>query len=208
MRQNKNNIKVIFWDFDGVIIDSNNIREMGFKRVLSGYPIEQVEQLLNYHRINGGLSRYVKFDYFFREIRNERTHEKEILELAFRFSNIMKQLLVNEDLIIREIIDFISKNHNNYIMHITSGSDEEELRFLCKEHGIDSYFSSINGSPTPKMDLIEKLMLVNGYDNDECVVVGDSRNDLEASTQNNILFLCYNNDDLCIDNHRFVDFFK
>ena len=63
--------RVILWDFDGVIINSNQIRERGFREVLSEYPISQIESLIDFHRRNGGLSRYVKFKYFFNDIRGE-----------------------------------------------------------------------------------------------------------------------------------------
>ena len=62
-------IRVIFWDFDGVILNSNKVRDKGFETVLSGFPKEEVDKLLKFHRQNGGLSRYVKFRYFFEEIK-------------------------------------------------------------------------------------------------------------------------------------------
>lgn len=61
----------IIWDFDGVIVESNHIREKGFRKVLESFPENQVEELLVFHNNNGGLSRYVKFRYFFENIRKE-----------------------------------------------------------------------------------------------------------------------------------------
>ena len=57
--------KVILWDFDGVILDSDKIRVEGFKQSLKDYPSNQVQALLDYHHRNGGLSRYNKFKFFF-----------------------------------------------------------------------------------------------------------------------------------------------
>ena len=62
------NLKTIFWDFDGVILNSNNIRTKGFRKVLSLYPKTKVDELINFHIANGGLSRYFKFRYFYEEI--------------------------------------------------------------------------------------------------------------------------------------------
>ena len=47
-------IDTIFWDFDGVILSSHEIRELGFKVALEKYPQEQVNTLMRYHRENGG----------------------------------------------------------------------------------------------------------------------------------------------------------
>jgi len=99
--------KIILWDFDGVIINSNSVREAGFRDVLSEYPKEQVEKLIDYHNINGGLSRYVKFRYFFEEIRKESITDDIVLALAQKFSVIMKDLLVNPNLLIGPVVEFI-----------------------------------------------------------------------------------------------------
>ena len=80
-------IKIIFWDFDGVIISSLKIREMGFRAVLKNYPKNQIESLIKYHRENSGWSRYVKFEYFFKKIRKERFTKNDILKLAKSYSN-------------------------------------------------------------------------------------------------------------------------
>lgn len=186
-------IKVIFWDFDGVLMDSNAVRDVGFERVLSEFPKEQVDQLLAFHQANGGLSRYVKFRYFFEEIRNESITDDEILIWAERFSLIMKELLVNTKLLIDETLSFVKENQGKYIMHITSGSDQNELRYLCQSMGIDHLFTSIHGSPKPKKELVKELIEMHEYRQEECVLIGDSYNDYEAARFNKINFMGYNN---------------
>jgi phosphoglycolate phosphatase-like HAD superfamily hydrolase len=188
-------MKVIFWDFDGVLMDSNAVRDIGFEKVLSHYPVDQVEQLLTFHKANGGLSRYVKFRYFFEKIRNEAVTEEQIAVLASRFSIIMKDLLLNEDLLISESLDFVKRNQVKYIMHITSGSDQEELRYLCESLQIAHLFESIHGSPKAKKIWIKELIELHDYSRGECVLIGDSINDWEAADTNDILFMAYNSDD-------------
>lgn len=186
-------INTIFWDFDGVLMDSNLIRDKGFVEVLDGFPENQVEQLLAFHQTNGGLSRYVKFRYFFEKIRGERISDEGIQEWADKFSIIMKKLLNNPELIIHETLGFVKMNYQKYQMHIVSGSDEKELRFLCKELGISSYFKSIHGSPMPKIQLVADLVKQHQYNSENCILIGDSVNDYEAANANQIYFLAYNN---------------
>lgn len=185
-------VKVIFWDFDGVLMDSNAVRDLGFERVLSEFPKEQVDELLAFHQANGGLSRYVKFRYFFEEIRKEPITDDEILIWAERFSLIMKELLVNPKLLIAETMSFVKDNQGRYIMHITSGSDQNELRFLCQSMGIDHLFTSIHGSPKPKKEWVKELIETHGYSKEECVLIGDSYNDFDAAKENGIKFMSYN----------------
>jgi HAD superfamily hydrolase (TIGR01549 family) len=187
---------VIFWDFDGVILDSNKIRDYGFLKCLEEYPEEQVNQLMEYHRLNGGFSRYVKFRYFFEEIRKEQISVEEVDNWAQKFSKIVLKELVNPELLIQENLNYIKKNHKSIKMHVVSGSDQNELRYVCSQLGIDHYFQSIHGSPKPKKDWVKEIIELNGYDLIECLLIGDSVNDLEAARSNGIFFLGFNNDEL------------
>src|SRR5690554_3944199 len=165
-------IKVIFWDFDGVILNSNEVRDNGFVEVLKDFPKEEVDKLLSFHRKNGGLSRYVKFRYFFEEIRKEPITDEEVNTWALRFSEIMLSSLKDKSLLISETVDFIKNNHQHYAMHIVSGSDQTELRALCKSLEIDQYFKSIHGSPTPKNDLVKNILEEHAYDPAKAVLIG------------------------------------
>lgn len=192
----KSNIKTVLWDFDGVIMNSMPVRDNGFEVVLADHSSEEIEQLLKFHRKNGGLSRYVKFRYFFEEIKKKQVTKKEINLLAKRFSKVMLENLLDKTLLIPETIEFIKENYENYEMHIVSGSDQKELRYICKELGIKKYFLSINGSPVPKKQLVANLLHEKNYELQETILIGDSINDYEAAIENGIDFWGYNNPDL------------
>lgn len=186
----------ILWDFDGVILDSMPIRSDGFIEVLKNFPEDEVNDLLDYHLRNGGLSRYVKFRYFFEEIRGEKVSDGKVQEMANSFSEVMRQMLVNPSLLINDSLDFIREYCESVPMHIVSGSDGNELRFLCEALEISKYFQSINGSPTPKKELVRTLLKEHNYAKDNVVLIGDSLNDYEAAADNDIGFLAYNNQSL------------
>jgi phosphoglycolate phosphatase-like HAD superfamily hydrolase len=188
--------KIIFWDFDGVIMDSMPVRRMGFEKTLEKFPKDQVQELLVFHDQNGGLSRYVKFRYFFNEIRNEKITDKQVMELAASFSTIMLSLLIDENLLIKDSVEFIKQNWRKYEMHITSGSDGNELNKICNDLGLSQYFKSINGSPTPKIEIVKQLLQDHNYTKSDVVLIGDSKNDYDASIANDIDFVGYNSEDL------------
>ena len=184
---------VILWDFDGVILDSMPTRGYGFKKVLEDYPDNEVEKLLVFHKENGGLSRYVKFRYFFEEVRDDSLSEEKLSRLANSYSEIMRERLCESENLISEAVNYIKKNQHSFTMHIVSGSDGNELRYLCNQLNISQYFKTIEGSPTPKIKLIGNLIQKFNYTPKELCLIGDSKNDLEAAEANKIDFFGYNN---------------
>lgn len=203
--KNKN---VILWDFDGVILDSMDVREKGFREVLANYPEEQVKQLLKYHNNNGGLSRYVKFRYFQEEILQEEVDEEKVSGMAAEFSAIMRKELTSKERLIREVLEFIQTEYTRFKMHIVSGSDGEELRFLASQLGISAYFESIEGSPTPKISLVKDILKKYNYKREEVCLIGDSINDYEAAHENKINFFGYNNPFLKAKGLSYIEFFS
>lgn len=189
-------IKQILFDFDGVIIDSMNVRDFGFRTVLQKHDKNLVEEFIKYHRYNAGLSRFVKIRYFYEEMLGKTIDESEVIEMAAHFSEIMKERLIVREVIIDETLEFIKRIHGRIAMHIVSGSEENELNFLCKELGLSDFFITIEGSPTAKKQLVENIMAKYGYTRESTILIGDSINDYDAAVENGLGFYGYNNIEL------------
>tara|TARA_B110000211_G_scaffold231439_1_gene293045 strand:- start:2501 stop:3118 length:618 start_codon:yes stop_codon:yes gene_type:complete len=186
-------MKNIFWDFDGVIIDSMKVRDWGFRELFNRFNQDEVNQLIRYHNDNGGLSRYVKIEYFYNNILGKSISKDEIQKYALIFSKLMRNKLVDPNYLILDTISFLQKNYKKYNFHIVSGSDQEELRFLCDELNISKYFLTINGSPTSKNDLVFNLLDLFNINRSDTCLIGDSINDYEAAVINDISFFGFNN---------------
>jgi HAD superfamily hydrolase (TIGR01549 family) len=201
-------IKTILWDFDGVILDSMPVREYGFRKIFEKFDNNLVDKLLEYHNKNGGLSRYVKIKFFYEKLLSQDISSDEVNKIANDFSSIMRQQLTSKKYLIEKTIEFIKNNYKKYNFHIVSGSDQNELRFLCKELSIDKYFISIYGSPIRKNDLVKNLLIEEKYQQNEIILIGDSINDYEASKENNIDFYGYNNLELKEVSSKYLINFK
>lgn len=199
---------VIFWDFDGVILDSMPVRDRGFELVLADFPDHQVAELLRYHRENGGLSRYVKFRYFYEEVLGEPLSDERLNELTSAFSKIMLNELGNSDLLIQDSVEFLKSAAPKFPMHVVSGSDQTELRELCRRLQLSDYFLSIHGSPKPKTQWVGELIEQHQYNPSKAVLIGDSRNDLDAARDNKIEFIGYNNESLKEEADHYIHTFQ
>jgi phosphoglycolate phosphatase-like HAD superfamily hydrolase len=199
-------IKNIIWDFDGVIIDSLPVREKGFEDSLETIVNkEAAQELIQYHRENGGKSRYQKFHHLYKNILQLDIEDSVIAGyvdlLADKYSKIVKSKLCNPALLIGETNRFIKDHYHEYNMHIISGSADIELKYICKALGLERYMLSINGSyPSPthgKTQRVHELMEVFEMDREETVMIGDSINDYHAFVVNSIEhFIGYNSERL------------
>lgn len=172
------------------------MRDYGFREIFKDFDKVLVEKLIEYHSINGGLSRFHKIRYFFNEILKKDIDDKEVKAYADRFSLIMREELVKSKYLILDSVNFIKENYKKYNFHIVSGSEHDELNFLCQKLQTNHYFHSINGSPTPKIELVKNLLIKENYKKSETILIGDSINDYEAAKENNIAFYGYNNQQL------------
>ena len=183
----------LIWDFDGVLIDSNDIREMGFRKVLQGYNPLQIDDFINYHRQNGGLSRYHKFNYFFESIVCEDKASSVINDLCENYKMLMLEALGKDEYLIQETVGFMKRLRYLHEQMLVSASDESELKILTKSLNVDHFFTQILGSPTSKLDNLRMLIEKDLIDPDDAIYIGDSLNDKEAAEINGICFIGYNN---------------
>ena len=200
-------IKNIIFDFDGVILDSVPTKTEGFKKLFQNFSTDEVNKLVLYHELNGGKSRYVKIKYFFNELLHKDISEQEILEYANKYSEITKEELTNPKYIIEDTLNFIKTNHKKYEMHIASGADEEDLKYICEKLDLTKYFLSINGSPKIKSEIVKDILLDNRYDINETILIGDSVNDFDSAKDNGIDFFAYNNQKLK-NHYKYIDKLK
>ena len=61
-------IKAILFDFDGVIVDSVEIKTEAFRDLFRQESADDLERILDYHKAHGGISRVKKIEYFYANI--------------------------------------------------------------------------------------------------------------------------------------------
>ena len=186
--------EVLIWDFDGVIVDSNEIRDNAFYFALDSFDKSKVDVLLSYHRKNGGLSRYEKFDWFFSKFSISITNNEKDLILK-RFSDYCLSRIKDPQILNKQVLDVIKFFYKeNKIMYVASASSNDELNLAAKNLKISKFFCGIFGSPRDKVESVKQIKKSNKKNIDsDFILIGDAINDLNAANKNNIKFLGYNN---------------
>ncbi|MCT7511872.1 HAD family hydrolase [Aliarcobacter cryaerophilus] len=186
-------IKNILWDFDGVILNSMKIKGDGFIELFKEYDEMYLNKLEQYHYDNGGVSRFEKIKYFYNEILQKDITEREVIEFADKFAEIINKNLFNPSNLIEDSVSYIKENYKKYNFHIVSGAEHNELNELCKYFELAEYFISIDGSPTKKDVLVKEVLEKFNYKKNETILIGDAITDYEASMANGIGFYGFNN---------------
>jgi len=184
----KTKYKHLIFDFDGVLAETNEIKFGGFQDLLANYPQEEVKELLQYARKNGGLSCFAKLQYFFKTIRNESIEESRLNELANEYSGAVKQKVIFAKPV-RGSMEFLISNRNRYDFAIVSGSFQPTLQEICAQRMIAHLFIEILGSPVDKASNLEILFSKTGWIKKQALFIGDSVNDYEAATKTGIDFV-------------------
>jgi phosphoglycolate phosphatase-like HAD superfamily hydrolase len=184
---------VLFFDFDGVILDSHEIREAAFRNIFSDIPKHLVDRLIIYHRNHGGISRYAKISWFYNNVLGKNCDDELLQKLSHKFSVYSRLHLSNPDLLIIPTINFIKKVHQLCPLHIITGADEAEIINLCRELDILRFFQSVRGSPTPKNILLAQELANWSYTPEQVIMIGDSITDYNAAYENDVEFYGYNN---------------
>lgn len=180
--------KHIIFDFDGVLVESNEIRFNGFRKLFKDFPVDYVEQLVAFARANGGVSRYVKIKYFFKEILQKPISESFVHQLAAKYSDLVMQDVVHAKPV-KGSLEFLEEFYRKLGFAVASGSDQAELRIICKKRKMDHFFEMVLGSPTDKKDNIATILSELNWKENCVLYVGDSKNDLDAAETSNIDFI-------------------
>ncbi|WP_104706348.1 HAD family hydrolase [Helicobacter bizzozeronii] len=189
-------LKVVVWDFDGVIFDSMHLKYEGFKTLFKRHTKADMDALKAfeaYHYANGGVSRFDKIAYFYQQVLKQDIKPEQINALVEEFGQIIAKDLFSREHLNLEVLDFIQANDLKYTFHIASAALHSELQILCEFLGLKPYFKSIEGSPPQKAKILANLIITHHYKPYEMLLIGDSRSDYESAQANQIPFLGYNN---------------
>jgi phosphoglycolate phosphatase-like HAD superfamily hydrolase len=183
-----NNYKVAIFDCDGVILNSNQVKSNAFSLALHEEDSNLVREFIEYHQENGGVSRYIKFEYFFTNIKKCSNYKKD-LELALkRYAVLSKEGLLKCSEVpgIRQILHYF--NSNNVPCYVASGGDQNEVISVLKHRELFGYFKGVYGSPLSK---IENLGIIEGKQelHKPGLFFGDARSDMLAAKHYNLKFI-------------------
>jgi len=177
----------IVFDFDGVILESNDIKTNAFQELFRAYP-EHQERIVQLHLDNGGMSRFEKFKIIYRDFLKKLLDVDELDRLGTRFSDLVFQAVLQCPFV-SGAREFLEKYSAHYRLFVASGTPQEELRSIVKIRRLDALFQGVYGSPTTKTEILQRIMNEAGLNPTDLVFIGDALGDYQAARDMNIGFI-------------------
>ncbi len=181
-------IKAIIFDFDGVLVESVDIKTRAFAKLFENEGPEIARMVVDYHMRNMGVSRFDKFRYIYSEILRRPLSEEQFKNLCAQFSRLVVDEVVASDWV-SGAKEFLENSHCLYDLYIVSATPEDEIRRIVRRRQMEHYFKGVFGSPAKKSELIRNILNANGYRHDNTIFIGDAIADLEASGETGVSFI-------------------
>ena len=182
-----NEKKILIFDFDGVILDSVNIKTLAFQEIFKRYSRSIIKKITHHHQVHGGISRTNKIKYYYKYFIKKKLTKKNEAEITNRF-----KLIISKKILKCKFIpgSYSFLKNNNYTSYISSGTPQIELKKICKKRGIAKYFKNIYGSPSMKENHIRKIIKKHKKEEKKnFIFLGDSLTDKIAAKRCNITFI-------------------
>lgn len=174
-------IEAIFLDFDGVVVESLNIKSQAFYEIYMVYGEEIANKAKKYHIEHQGVSRYIKFQEIHQIYLKRKLQIEQLEELSKQFSVIVLTKIIQCPFVDGVLKFLEQKNANNIPIFLLSATPHEELIDIVKARKLQQYFKDIYGAPSTKVDSGKKIIEQFKLNPQKIVFVGDSRSDFMAS---------------------------
>ena len=180
--------KSIIYDFDGVILDSVDVKTGAFAEIYRDCDPSTLKLILKHHKTYEGISRYKKFHYYENFILKSNCNEERIEELAKRFHEIVFNKVVAADYIYGAK-EFLIKHSKDKKQFICTGTPEAEILQIVDRLKISTFFDEIYGSPKTKEVIID--IILNNYEleSKDILFFGDALTDYNAANNTGCKFI-------------------
>ena len=184
--------RLMVFDFDGTLVDSNGIKERCLEETVADLP-EGPAALAQARRAGG--NRYQIFSEVARRLNQggdagavaRRGHQ-----LAMDYGRRCARGIAAAPERRGSRAALAALKRRGLRLYVNSSTPQRDLRGLLRSRGLLSYFNGVAGSPRAKTDNLRKILAMERVSPRETVVVGDGADDLSAARSLGTWFVAVN----------------
>lgn len=204
-------IKTVIFDFDGVLVESNDIKTEAFSVLFKDKcNDEEHRRIVQYHIDNLGVSRYKKFSHIYLNILGKNIEPEVLNDLSQSFSGLVMERVIQAPAV-PGVMEFLH-NNKKYECYVVSATPHQEINDIVKLRSMGRYFKGVYGSPREKEELIGDILSKGERPWGTTAYIGDGINDYRAARKCGVHFIArihdYNKELLSLDCLSIYDFRK
>lgn len=181
--------EAVFFDFDGVVLDSVGVKTQAFATMFSKYGPTIEKAVVDYHLANGGVSRFKKFEYYYKHLINKPIDQETLTKLGQEFNEIALRGVL-EASFMPGVVDTLNEVVAKKIpAFVASGTPDEEMKLIVERRELSRYFLEVHGSPTTKDAIVRDVAGRHGLRLSHCLFLGDATTDYQAAKACGVTFL-------------------
>ena len=187
-------LKCVIFDMDGVIIDSEEIHKKAYYETFNSLGVDVSEELYKTMTGSSTINAFQKLVNHFNldDIPEELVLQKRKCYVNY-FENDPTLSLVNG---VKELIQFLYKQ--NLTLVLASSSAMVNINRVFSRFDLNEYFTAkISGADLiaskPHPEIFEKAAILGGVSKEQCIVIEDSDNGIEAANKAGIYAIGYRN---------------
>lgn len=177
--------KVIVLDFDGVILESNGIKDAAMTKLFASFTQHWL-RIEAYHQSTTAI-RFIKFKYIYEQILNLPYDDAIEQHLAKEFSDFCRQRL-QQCPFVRGAMEFLMAFKDRCPMYVVSINPSEDLNRVIGDRGLSGFFKEVKAVNASKANAIQDIASKEGVSIEDMLFIGDSRGDYESAREVGVPF--------------------
>lgn len=178
---------LVFWDFDGVIKDSVDVKTLAYESLFLPYGEQIASRVRQHHEANGGVSRFDKIPLYLAWA-GEQATPVQVEAFCARFSLAVLQAVIDSPWVpgVREYL--LQHFAEKYFVLVTA-TPQSEIEKILASLDLCRCFREVHGAPTKKGYAVKEVLARLECAPASALMVGDAETDLQAAQSNSVPFL-------------------
>jgi phosphoglycolate phosphatase-like HAD superfamily hydrolase len=180
-RREGGRIRAVVFDFDGVILESADVKTEAFVGLYAEHGPEVVERVRAHHLANLGISRFKKFAWIAEHVLEHPLSDADSAALGERFSALALEKVLCAPFVPGAEAALAELAHRGMPRFVASGTPQDELSLIVDRRGLQPAFHEVHGTPREKPEILRDLMARHELAPDQVLFVGDGMSDYKAA---------------------------
>jgi len=182
-------IRAVVFDFDGVILESADVKTEAFGELYAEHGPEVVDRVRAHHLANVGISRFKKFAWIAEHVLGRPLTDDDSAALGRRFTDLALEKVLAAPFVPGAEAALGGLGGRGLPLFVASGTPIDELQMIVERRGLTPVFREIHGTPREKPDILRDLLARLGLTPDQLLFIGDGMSDYKAARAAGTAFL-------------------